>query len=146
MQFTKHLHVLHLISTIPVPALKATNYGTYWSPSPVLPKDATAIWDQLFTYIHAHWARPMSDTIVGKPTSTDMKEFIDCQDMFFMTRDELIVKLQNLPPYFREEIFPVAVARYLLLNLDLQLRPKKSTTFEEFAARYENMVTSGYYL
>lgn len=137
MQFTKHIHVLHLLSTIPAPA-PTGEHG--FIRSPVSSEDAIACWDHLFSYIHDHWAKPMSASIIGRETSVHMAEYVDCQTMLRMGHDELVAKLESLPPYFREEIFPVAVARYLLRDMCLPINHRLSTTFAVFHTRYGNMI------
>ena len=131
MQFTKHIHVLHLLSTIP-----ASN----GSESPVSVKDATDAFDHLFSYIHSHWASPVSCGIWGDVTSVVKQEFIDCRTMLDMNHEDLTAKLETLPPYFREEIFPVAVARYMLRDLRLKFDRRWSRTFDEFHNRYGRMI------
>lgn len=137
MKFTKHIHVLHLLSTIPVPTIPE---GRFNSCSPVSVKDATAAFDHLFTYIHEHWPRPMSAGCMAAPTAVEKQEFVDCRAMLDMNHEKLIAKLETLPPYFREEIFPVAVARYMLRDLQLKVDHHWAVVFMEFHSRYGNMI------
>ena len=136
MQFTKHIHVLHLLSTIP-----ATDTS---GRSPVSVKDATDAFDHLFSYIHAHWVKPMSSGYMAAPTAVEKQEFIDCRTMLDMNHEELTAKLETLPPYFREEIFPVAIARYMLRDLRLKVDHRWSSVFMEFHSRYGNMILSSF--
>jgi hypothetical protein len=143
MQFTKHIHVLHLLSTMPAPVLTehvAGNKQWQTSKSPISLEDAVACWDHMFTYIHEHWAKPMSAGNRRITTSAEQSEYVDCYAMLRMPHDELVAKLESLPPYFREEIFPVAVGRYLLRDLQLPLDHRKATTFLEFHSRYGSMI------
>jgi len=135
MKFTKHIHVLHLLSTIPASGVTA--------------EETAAAWDHLYTYIHAHWPRPMS-AATGDRINWNTRwqpeqdqEMIDCEQMLKMKPDELQAKLATLPPFFTEMVFPVAVARYLLRDLKLNVSPSQLSTFNEFHLRYGAMIICG---
>ena len=126
MQFTKHIHVLHLLSEIPTRELTHS--------------EAVASWDHLFHYIHNHWAKPLtSEKNFGLEGN---QEILDCRSMLNMSSNELVAKLSTLPPYFTESIFPIAVARFLLRDMRLPLRSRDTTTFKEFCSRYSTAVLS----
>lgn len=143
MQFAKHIHVLNLLSQIP-----GVVVGQSRRNESMTVEQANDCWDHLFTYIHAHWAEPLS-AMQGKDdwercfTSSERSEIMDCQAMLKMNWTELETKLASLPPYFSEVVFPVAVARYLLLNtggIALPMHHRKCTTFGEFHRRYGAMI------
>ena len=86
MKYTKYIHVLHLLSTVPAPVMQDTGAGGRRLVSPVSADDAIAAWDHLFTYIHAHWAKPMSvistGEFVSEPrhrSSVIIQEFAECR-------------------------------------------------------------------
>lgn len=144
MKFTKHIHVLHLLSTVPA----ATATGAYDWPrrnSSMTPQQAVDAWDHLYTYIFAHWAKPLTTMEPGVywPTSIASgarTEIVDCNAMLQMGHDELVAKLESLPPYFTESMFPAAVARFLLRDLAIPFNIYLSKTFNEFHLRYGVMV------
>ncbi len=144
MKFVKHIHVLHLLSQIPAPVLVLLKPTDYYKANVAMTTDeAGAAWDHMFTYIHTHWAEPLTAGLNRhdeRRTAPEMTELIDCRAMLCMKHDELVEKLETLPPYFREEIFPVAIARYLLRDLQLPVLHRKITTFSEFHRRYGTMV------
>jgi hypothetical protein len=143
MRFTKHIHVLHLLSTVPAPPLRVP--GVIRGAN-MTPEQAIDAWDHLFTYIHNHWAKPMTAIEPGAlveyraRTSVEASEIFDCGVMMTMSRDELLAKLESLPPYFTESVFPVAVGRWLLRDMAIPLNHRKSTTFREFHNRYATMI------
>ena len=139
MKFAKHIHVLSLLSTIPAPV---RNDQHPWTRSTSMtPEEALDCWDHLFVYIHEHWAKPQTASNKGSRwTATEMDEIVDCRKMLEMDHKELEEKLETLPPYFREEIFPVAVGRYLLRDLAIPFNHRVSRTFKEFYNRYGNMI------
>ena len=146
MLFAKYIHVLHLLSTIPAPS--AEDRARYRNTG-ITSDEATQAWDHLFTYIHERWAAPATAfprlgkrDYDRKTTAEMMKERLDCKAMLAMSRDELVAHLATLPPYFTEEVFPVAVARYLLRDLRLNFFHRKATTFTEFHRRYGDMILS----
>ncbi len=137
MRFAKHIHVLQLLSTVPDYAVEK-----------ITVQQANECWDHLYTYIHANWAPPVSAKVEGKQdwesfAETKRNEIIDCRNMLAMSYEELEEKLQTLPPYFLEHIFPVAVARYLLNSYGGKCIPvnhRQVTTFKEFHERYSYMI------
>jgi len=137
MRFAKHIHVLQLLSTVPDYAVEK-----------ITVQQASDCWDHLYTYIHANWAPPVSAMVDGRQewesfADTKRNEIIDCRNMMKMSYEELEEKLQTLPPYFLEHIFPVAVARYLLAAIGgkcIPLDHRRTTTYGEFHNRYGYMV------
>jgi hypothetical protein len=146
MKFVKHIHVLNLLSTIP------PYQGHGWENKNMTPEQATDCWDHLFEYIHSRWARPASADLVKETgwswytkdtkgwTAEQVNEMLDCRAMLDMNSADLEEKLESLPPYFREEIFPVAVGRYLLRDLRIPMNHRKTKTFTEFHHRYGAMI------
>jgi len=151
MQFTKHIYVLHLLSTIPAPVMGPMR-DYYGKPSmgvrsPMTDKEATTAFDHLFGYIHAHWADPLTAISSGASfgfnarwTVAEQQELSNCKAMLIMSSEELADRLASLPPYFAEHIFPVSVARYLLRDIKIPLDHRKNIQFREFHRRYGQMV------
>ena len=131
MQFKKHIHVLYLLSEIPT--------------GKVIEDEACDCWDHIFYYIHEHWAPPMSakGNVEYRATTAEQTEYLDCKTMLLMSAKELSDKLESLPPYFTESLFPVAVARHLLRwngPHGLNISPRTLRTFDEFHRRYARMI------
>lgn len=147
MEFPKHVHVLNILANVPdaVP-VEGKNYRA----SPLSVEATLELWDGLFSYIHENWLPPETATTEGQAawgsfTEAQRQEIADCGAMLKMSYDELHEKLRTLPPYFLEHIFPVSVARFLLMvigNKSLNLHHRQSTTFKEFHRRYGTMVLS----
>lgn len=138
MQFAKHIHVLQLLSTVPDKSVER-----------MTGEQAIACWDHLFTYIHANWAIPTSAIIDAEHpywcqmTTEQRSEVSDCRVMMSMKYEELEARLATLPPYFTEYVFPVAVAKYLLMlagNKAIPFDHRASATFKEFHNRYGTMI------
>ena len=146
MKFTKHIHVLHLLSQIPAPSRKKPE--NYYLTSPVTQQEAIDCWDHLFHYIHTHWASPLTAAETrelewkNRFTVGEKEEIVDCQRMLEMSTKELEEKLATLPPYFTESLFPVAIARYLLRDLCLPINHRGCKTFAEFHSRYGTMISA----
>jgi hypothetical protein len=58
-------------------------------------------------------------------------------------QDEVLARLMAIPPEYRDTVFPVAIARYLLAYKRVTIQPNMTTTFEEFHRRYGVMVIEG---
>jgi len=137
MKFTKHIHVLQLLSTVPRDVKPTRDKACMnWAWPDGWEQKGHDAWDHLFTYIHANWPAPCS-VMVGDTACTDVP---DCRTMLNMGAEELTAKLESLPPYFSEVIFPVAVARYLLRDRLLCINPHKLATFTEFHNRYGQII------
>jgi len=156
MRFAKHIHVLNLLSQVPV---RTAEYSWLepdsWRQGPqravhykdaMTPEEAIAVWDHIFQYVFTHWAEPQ--TAMGPDlkwtyiTAGGHEEVLDCQAMLRMKADELTAKLESLPPYFTESVFPVAVGRYLIRELAIPFNHRKSQTFKEFHRMYGRMILS----
>ena len=141
MKFARHIFVLHHLATIPKPV--ATE-GSRYQQSPVSREDANKAWDFLFTYIHDNWDLPeMARLRCGEDPITDFQkvEVYDCRVLLsFTTATEIEERLAQLPPYYSEALFPVAVARYMLRELALPFQHRHSATFHEFHKRYGSMI------
>lgn len=144
MLFTKHIHVLHLISTIPGPKKILVN-GYMQNTDSMTKDEANTAWDILFDYIHRHWETPLSyGNRYGRSASAaEQAEVLDCQAMLDMDTKNLEEKLATLPPYFTEVVFPVAVARYILRDLQMPFNHRNCRTFKEFHDRYGYMILAG---
>lgn len=143
MKYAKHVHVLELLNSIPrqdfnpsLPSWAKQRIGI------ATREQANAVFDHLFAYIHVNWAAP--STATGDhwtQLSGDARaELVDCKDMLQMGPAEIEAKLETLPPYFTEAVFPVAVARFLLRELALPINHRELTTFKEFHNRYGFMI------
>ncbi len=143
MQFAKHIWVLQKLSTIPRSAsvVHSTWRGDH-RPAIMTPEEAVLTWDHLFEYIHHNWDVPSSASATWwHQQSGDVRaELVDCRKMLEMGMEELEVRLESLPPYFTEAIFPVAVARYLLRDLAIPMDHRRTKTFKEFHDRYGRMI------
>lgn len=160
MRFAKHIHVLYLLSQIPVREkeyhpragckyVDAERMGPYVTGSwkvVMTSKQAVDSFDHLFHYIHTNFREPATAIPEVGPgphvlkTVADRHEYIDCRELLVMERDEFAAKLESLPPYFLEHTFPVAVARYMLRELAMPIDHRISTQFPEFYRRYGNMI------
>lgn len=145
MKFPHHIYVLHRLSQVP-----DASFENGKRIKSMTVDQATACWDYLFQYIHANWAPPKTASSDTKAqwdsfSKEEKAELSDCKKMMEMSYQELEEKLETLPPYFLEHIFPVAVARYLLMfsgNKIIPFNHTKSTTFKEFHKRYGSMILS----
>ncbi len=150
MKFAKHIHVLHLLSTIPAPCTDTTIPLKERITKVMSEVEAVAAWDHIFEYIHANWAAPDSAWIGhsswaeldANRTAQTQLDISQCQSMLRMPREEFEGKLETLPPYFTEFIFPVSVARYLFREMAIPMNHRKSTTFKEFHIRYGYIILS----
>jgi hypothetical protein len=161
MRFTKHIHVLHLLSQIPEQEMEyylrdackyteAGRVGPYVNrrrKEVMTSEEAVAAFDHLFHYIHTNWQQPVTANPVDtqlltfpQMTAANKHEYIDCREMLRMKQEEFVAKLESLPPHFQEYLFPVAVARYMLRELAMPINHRKSTQFREFHRRYGNMI------
>ncbi len=150
MKYAKHIHVLHLLSTIPTTYV---DVRLELQPPQWL-QEVVDAFDHMFEYIHANWAEPNSAMKKGgdqvynyQPISTPggIGEIYDCRLMLRMSADEFEAKLSSLPPYFSEVIFPIAVARYMIRDLRLMIDHRKSKMFMDFHRRYGRIILSGIY-
>lgn len=146
LRFAKHIHVLHLLSQIPTAEPGKNPYER------MTREQARDCWDHLFHYIHENWAEPET---AFKDIGSTWGEFktepnyqqcqIDvgqCTEMLRMPAAEFVPKLESLPPFFSEVIFPVAVGRYLLREMCIPLDHRESATFREFHRRYAFIILS----
>ena len=141
MKFGKYIHVLELLHTIP------RKEGKTWDGKPLLVADMTfrealAVWDHLFDYIHTNWMLPAtSDARYVAPNSETAAELQECRELLDATgAKEIEERLEKIPPHYSEALFPVAVGRFLLRELQLPFNYRMSTTFGEFHRRYGRMI------
>jgi hypothetical protein len=106
-------------------------------------------WDVLYDFVHATFPRPESADVNFNDKSFVLTDATkqDIQDVYELLRehkqDEVKDRLMALPPGYRDVIFPVAIARYLLCYCDVPLYPSHSHTFTEFHRRYGYIVING---
>lgn len=143
--FAKHIHVLHLLSTLPRPI----EVDRYVRKSPVTPQQAVDAWDHMFTYIHANWEIPES-YITGwvDKVPTDVRNEVhaavkECDSLLMMPKEEFVAKLASLPTFFSEYCFPIAVARFMLRDAGIYLN-HRAKTFTEFHNRYGYIILADY--
>lgn len=149
MKYARHIHVLHLLASIP--RREAIPDAPSWLVQRTAistPGEAIQAWDHLFTYIHKNWAVPTEEdrryyyrAESTVPDSVKINLF-DCKMALDMPAAEIEERLQQLPPFFTEFIFPVAVGRFMLRELALPFNHRKSTTFSEFHRRYGALILS----
>jgi len=107
-------------------------------------------WDELYSFIHTNFARPESARIEGETWSIfDSRVRTDALDhegqmcwemLSIQGAEELLAKIKAIPPIFAEVLFPVAIARHLLRDVQAPLYPARLTTFTEFHYRYGPMI------
>ena len=127
MKYAKHIHVLHLLSTIPVGRGAMTG------------EQACQVFDHMLDYLHTYWAKPISAGTgmhMGEICAGEMSSAKACNIMLHMDAEELTSKLECLPPYFGEVLFPIAVARYMMRELAMPIDHRKCKNFKEFHVRY----------
>lgn len=130
MKFPHHTYVLGLLHTMP--ATRCT------------PEEGVAAWDHMFDYIHAHFPVPDSAYLENgdwPQFNVSMKDMAaDCNTLLQMPRSEFEAKLESLPPYFCNILFPCAVARYMLREACLNMNHRNTRTFREFHRRYGTLI------
>lgn len=127
MKYAKHIHVLHLLSTIPVGRGAMTG------------EQACQAFDHMLDYLHTYWAKPTSagsGREAGNVFAGDLDHAKECRAMLDMSAEELTAKLESLPPYFNEVLFPIVVARYMLRDLAMPINHRMCKNFTEFHVRY----------
>jgi hypothetical protein len=106
-------------------------------------------WDRLFHYIFINFPKP--EMLIVSTYDKLWKEGIPEElehtvNMFNKSIDELYTGLIKVPPDFIDVIFPIAIARYILLKVTQRggINPDNLCTFDEFCARYTGLVCSEY--
>ena len=129
MKYAKHIHVLSLLAT--VPAGKMTE------------QDATDAFDHLLYYMHKHWGAPLSAMTDNEITNglpplsvTASTEARGINALLHIDTVKFVEYLESLPPVFSEAEFPVAVARYMLRELQMPINHRLSKEFKTFYHRY----------
>jgi hypothetical protein len=143
MKYAKHIHVLGLLASIPRKlSIDDAPVNRKVGTAIMTKEEALAVWDHIFTYIHANWASPAAAAATaGHGFSGDQRaEVFDCKETLRMSAAEIEARLETLPPYFTESVFPVAVARFLLRELAIPLNHRDTVTFREFHDRYGTMI------
>lgn len=103
-----------------------------------------ATWDACFDFVFANFAKPQtanSDNELNFRFTTGHPEFDLVRPLFNGTYkgDEFERMLRSIPPKFSEEIFPVAVFRYLISDLMLPLNHLHLNGFSEYHKLYSPM-------
>jgi hypothetical protein len=129
-----------LLSNIPNPRNDQDPDDWWNSNISMTPQQAVDAFDHIFE----NWALPATDKkgfwAKDDRTSEQKVEIFDCGQMLSMNAKEIEEKLASLPPYFSESMFPVAVARFMLRELQMPINHRKTKHFHEFHVRYGAMV------
>lgn len=111
-------------------------------------EDAAARWDCLYDYIHENFDAPASSysnqtffALKGEKPKEVKQEIEECREMLRNHgAEELIARIEAIPPEYSDMIFPVAIARYLLRDCRVPIHPNMVKTFNEFHQRYGPMI------
>ena len=143
MQFAKHIHVLHLLSTIPTPEWGKDANGNRQC-SNISYEEGTMYMDEITSYMLANWTAPPSTSGFYNPEQSTAHIALvkDCDTLLKMCSEDFCKQLKALPPQISETLFPVAVWRYLTREIMLPINHRTSTTFVEFNNRYKPIVVS----
>ncbi len=133
--FPHHVYVLDIIELLRVHSWKerykvTDGKGRYLDNLTISVTCANDIFDHVLEYMHEHFPRPVKTDEVFK---MDAK---DCNDLLRMPMEEFVPKLKELPPYFRDTLFPIAVARYILREAWMPCTHREMKHFREFHNRY----------
>jgi hypothetical protein len=150
--FQKYTRAIELMNAVPGYIFRPHGQGPARDADVV---EACARWDELYTFIYANFERPNTYREFGevkyKTMATWAHENPDAQQDIFDTyellcehkQDEVLSRLTKVPPEYRDVVFPVAIARYLLAYKKAAIDVQMLTTFEEFHNRYGVMVIEG---
>lgn len=116
-------------------------------------EDAAARWDILYEYIHENFDAPASSypnqtffALKGDKPKAVEQEIKECREMLRNHgAEELISRIEAIPPEYSDMIFPVAIARYLLRDCRVPIHPNMVKTFDEFHQRYGPMILGTLY-
>ena len=137
MRFEKHVHVLNMINRI---RRESTAFSDTVDRE-LCYQFGNRVLDELIDYQFAHWPIPDSVEINGRRSIDIDRENIKlCDAMLNMRQEEFEEKMETLPPFFTEYIFPIAAVRYLFRELQLCINHRTSRNFEEFERRYGGVV------
>jgi len=103
-------------------------------------------WDDCFNFIYANFVRPETsipsngklDYNMKHPEIDMVRPIID--GTYPSGGPEMEAVLRGIPPVLLDQIWPVAVARFLLRDKRLPLSHRWLFTFKEFHERYGNMI------
>ncbi len=101
-------------------------------------------WDDLFLYIHSNFVHPQTENWNCERSNKCHEEvnmvrpFID--GTYGKPGWELEAMIRSIPPAIAEVVWQVAVARYLLRDIQVEFRHSEVTTFHEFYTRYGFMI------
>ena len=103
-------------------------------------------WDKLYTFLHANFISPISTGNVGSEVIHSPEFVAEVEEMVVMfgkNCDTLEEELRKIPPVIAEVAFPVYIARYLLRDCNVCVKPTDLVTFKEFHQRYGYMILEG---
>jgi len=147
--FQKYTRAIELMNAVPGYILRPHGQGPQRDADVV---EACARWDELYTFIYANFPRPNTYREFGEVKYKTMatwahenpEAFQDILDVHQLLqehkKDEVLARLTKIPPEYRDVVFPVAIARYLLAYKRVPIDVRMLTTFEEFHNRYGVMV------
>lgn len=97
--------------------------------------------DACFKFIYANFKEPeTSNYDLFKDWKGTHPEFEAMHLVLESTPAEFTRLLYSMPPELAEEVFPVAVARFLLCRCQIPLDYRLLSTFGEFDRRYHTMI------
>ena len=147
MRFEKYVRALDMLNRIETEdqALKV-GFTDLPEPRVFVMREEAALrnTDELLEYLHANWPEPSSATSTesGQRAVDDETAALcnSCGQMLNMKQEEFEQKLETLPPFFCEYIFPISAVRYVLRELQAPFRHRQSKHFGEFSRRYANLI------
>ena len=149
MNFDKYTRAIELMNAVPGYSLDRL---TLDAPKELVAETHTR-WDDLYTFVFANFDCPVSYHELGEynrvatwahENEEARQDIIDLYELLRnQKQDEVLARLTAIPPEYRDSVFPVAIARYLLAYKQLKMQPNMLTTFKEFCSRYAVMVFEG---
>jgi hypothetical protein len=132
MKYSKYIHILHYLNQCP-------------GSKEMTEDESNDRLNYILEYLNNNWNAP-STTIeydrqygLGKLgrdfTAEEKEQFLKSKELFQMEDSMLSEKLEQLPPYFDEYLFPVAVFRYITRIEKWKVSHMKCPAFVEFAKR-----------
>ena len=86
-------------------------------------------WDKLYTYLHTNFPEP-------DPSDKATLAVI----MGGMDNDEIAQYVREIPSRIPEQLFPCAMAKYLMRPCKILMEPSLTATFGEFYRRYGELL------
>ena len=148
--FQKYTRAIELMNAVPDTIFRPHGQGPQRDADLV---ESCARWDELYTFVHANFARPNTYHEFGEredvakwahENEEARMDIVDVHELLCKQKqDEVLARLMAIPPEYRDTVFPVAIARYLLCYRKVSIDPRMLTTFEEFHNRYAVMIFEG---